>query len=543
MNIGIAQINTTVGDLTGNAELILEAYAQLSKKGAELIVFPELTISGYPPMDLLLKPSFVKQCEQKAAELASQFRVPTIIGCPTANPSKKGNMIFNSAFVCERGQIIHTYHKRLLPTYDVFDERRYFEPGSVPGVFEIGDQRIGLTICEDIWVDPSTRKRYDHDPVEELAKEGVSLIVNLSASPWHVHKTESRLKYLTRAAQKCNCPVVYCNSVGGNDELIFDGSSKIINSDGLCLHILKRFDAEITAISLKDLKGKNSVELDESEHQEILDALILGLKDYTRKTGFKKAVIGLSGGIDSAVTAYVAAAALGPENVTGVSLPSRISSQHSKDDAADLAKNLGIRFHTVEIGDVVDSIETSLKPLFEGMPLDVTEENIQARARGILLMAMSNKFGSILLTTGNKSEMAVGYCTLYGDMAGGLAILSDVLKTVVYDVARYINRDREIIPYSTIEKPPSAELRPDQKDEDSLPPYPVLDEILSAYIEDGMTRKDMIEKGMDPELVEDIAKKVDRNEYKRKQAPPGLKITSLAFGIGRRIPIAQRFNG
>jgi NAD+ synthase (glutamine-hydrolysing) len=543
MKIGLAQINTVVGDLAGNSKLISDAYQRLVHAGAEIVVFPELTVCGYPPHDLLFKKTFIQECLSTAEQLASQATIPLIFGVPIKNENPKGNRLYNGAFVCQNGQVTAKVKKRLLPTYDVFDEKRYFESGTETACIEIDGKKVGITICEDIWVDGDETGLYDVDPIKELIHQKPDLLINLSASPWHVRKINSRLKYLRNTSLRLNCPTVYCNAVGGNDELIFDGNSKVVSSDGQCRVILKGFKSDEAVVDLGKLADLPGINHAEEGLSNIHRALILGLRDYTHKTGFKKAVIGLSGGIDSAVTAAIAVEALGRENVMGVSLPSSISSEHSRDDAQQLARNLGIEYHSVPIADIVKSVESTLQPLFAGLPIDVTEENIQARSRGIVLMALSNKFGSILLTTGNKSEMAVGYCTLYGDMAGGLAVLSDVLKTVVYDLAKYINRDQEIIPESTITKPPSAELRSDQKDEDSLPPYPLLDTILRKYIEEGMTRADIIQDGYDSEIVQDIARKVDRNEYKRKQAPPGLKITSLAFGIGRRIPIVQKYVG
>ncbi|MEQ9824815.1 MAG: NAD+ synthase [Puniceicoccaceae bacterium] len=543
MKIGIAQINTIVGDLSGNRTRMLEAYRHLIDQGAECIVFPELTVSGYPPLDLLFKPSFVSQCVATATSIAEQSTIPLIFGCPVPNPSQVGKPLFNGAYVCADGKVLHIAHKRLLPTYDVFDEKRYFEPGKTPEIIELAGKRIALTICEDIWVDSENQNRYDVDPVQELLPHQPDLLINLSGSPWHVRKTGFRLRFLANAARLLGCPAVYCNLIGGNDELIFDGASKVVCAEGLCRQHLRQFETDAAVVDLDALSSLPPLDSPENDLDCIYRALVLGVRDYAHKTGFRKAVIGLSGGIDSAVTAAIAADALGPENVTGISLPSQISSQHSQDDARDLAQNLGIAFHTIPIANVVSAVESTLEPLFRDTRRDVTEENIQARSRGILLMALSNKFGSLLLTTGNKSEMAVGYCTLYGDMAGGLAVLSDVLKTVVFDLAHYLNRDGVRIPESTLTKPPSAELRPDQKDEDSLPPYPLLDAILQLYIEQGLTRTDIIAQGHDAELVNEIARKVDLNEYKRKQAPPGLKITRLAFGIGRRIPIVQGFVG
>jgi NAD+ synthase (glutamine-hydrolysing) len=440
--------------------------------------------------------------------------------------------------------------KCLLPTYDVFDEDRYFEPAESPTVVVHGGRRIGITLCEDIWTHPqiSTRRLYTgRTPLEQLAHERCDLMVNLSASPWHDAKGALRQNVVVAdAARSLGCPVAYVNCVGGNDELIFDGRSLVCDATGRTFAGLAAFRPDQRVVTLPERTQESpAANLDPTFAQDaradMFDALVLGLRDYAHKSGFRRALIALSGGIDSAVVAVIAAAAFGPENIIGVSLPSSISSQHSKDDARILAANLGIRFETITIADAVAACETSLAPLFAGRPRDVAEENIQARVRGVLMMALSNKFGSLLLTTGNKSEMAVGYCTLYGDMCGGLAVISDVFKMQVYALARWINRDREIIPTSTIEKPPSAELRPNQTDQDSLPPYDQLDAILKGYVEEGLSRRDLVARGFPEAVVIDVTRKVDLNEYKRKQAAPGLKITPLAFGVGRRIPIVQRY--
>jgi NAD+ synthase (glutamine-hydrolysing) len=543
MKIGIAQINTIVGDLIGNQKLILDAYADLLNRGAELVVFPELTVCGYPPLDLLLKRSFVQECESAVHAIAEQSTIPMILGAPARNASGRGKPCHNTAWVCANGRILRQVHKQLLPTYDVFDEKRYFEPGPPSQPIQIGGKIIAITICEDIWVDDGGSSEYDTDPVIALQPTHPDVLINLSGSPWYMGKQGYRLHFMQRAARTLNCPVVYCNLVGGNDELVFDGSSKVVCAEGHCRSRLASFCSENRVVDLDQPGDLPALEPLEQGMEAVYHALVLGVRDYAQKTGFRSAIIGLSGGIDSAVTAVIAAEALGHENVTGVSLPSAISSQHSRDDARELAENLGIRYETIPIHPVVAAVEQTLQPQFANTRRDVTEENIQARSRGILLMALSNKFGSLLLTTGNKSEMAVGYCTLYGDMAGGLAVLCDVFKTVVFKLAEWINRDRIIIPVSTITKPPSAELRPDQKDEDSLPPYPILDAVLKGYIEEGMNRADLIKAGFDSELVKEITRKVDLNEYKRKQAPPGIKITSLAFGMGRRIPIVQKYIG
>ncbi|MDI1337701.1 MAG: NAD+ synthase [Lacunisphaera sp.] len=545
MRIGLAQINTIVGDLAGNRRRILDAYRTLVAAGAELVVFPELVVCGYPPRDLLFKKRFVTDVEQTAREIAAEIgAVPALIGYTEANMSGSGRAAFNSAAFCQSGKIIASARKCLLPTYDVFDEDRYFEPAAAPIVVKSLGQRIGITICEDIWTHAmiSTRRLYNGaEPVKQLAAQRCDLMVNLSASPWNHGKGGVRHTLISDTAKQLGCPVVYVNAVGGNDELLFDGRSVVCNAHGDLLGGLAAFREQLQVVDLAATKPVIAPTYDQPDLADIYDGLVLGVRDYANKTGFKKALLGLSGGIDSALTAVIAAEALGAANVIGVSLPSVISSQHSRDDAAILAKNLGIEYHTLSIADVVAAGEQTLAPLFVGRPRDIAEENIQARARGLLLMAISNKFGALLLTTGNKSELAVGYCTLYGDMCGGLAVISDVFKTQVYALSRWINRSKEIIPASSIDKAPSAELRPDQTDQDSLPPYDLLDAILKGYVEEGLSRRDLVAAGFDAAIVNDVARKVDLNEYKRKQAAPGLKITPLAFGVGRRIPIVQKY--
>ena len=566
MRLGLAQFNPTVGDLAGNRKKILECYAALVAQGAELVVFPELAVCGYPPRDLLFKRRFVPDVAASLAEIAAAVgEVPALIGTVEANRTGRGRPFFNSAAFCHRGQVTAVGRKCLLPTYDVFDEDRYFEPAVFPTIVEHAGLRIGITICEDIWTHPmiSTRRLYSgRVPIAQLADQKCDLMVNLSASPWHSAKESVRQNFVVAdAARTLKCPVAYVNCVGGNDELIFDGRSHVCDAEGRVIAGLAAFAEELRVVDVAcgpasgtdrsalpaspGFAGHGSSQLSPTfppdELADIYHALVLGLRDYAHKSGFKRGLIALSGGIDSAVVGVIAAAAFGPENVTGVSLPSSISSQHSRDDARRLAQNLGIRFETIAIADAVAACETSLGPLFTGRPRDVAEENIQARVRGVLMMALSNKFGALLLTTGNKSEMAVGYCTLYGDMCGGLAVISDVFKMQVYALARWINREKEIIPHSSIEKPPSAELRPDQKDQDSLPPYDMLDAILKGYVEEGLSRRDLIAQGFAEPVVTDIIRKVDLNEYKRKQAAPGLKITPLAFGVGRRIPIVQKY--
>ncbi len=539
MKIGIAQINTTVGAIRSNTEKILTSYRELRGRGASLVLTPELAIAGYPPRDLLLRRRFLADCADALEEIAAATdEVPLVVGFPESNDGP-GRPAFNAAAWCADGRVQRVFRKSLLPTYDVFDEDRYFEPSNPESPVHYAGKRIAVTICEDLW-HGLDGQRYSHrsDPVEEIARWKPDILLNLSASPWHFGKQELRSFVIRRASERCGAPVVYCNSIGGNDELIFDGRSLYAPGDGTVREIGASFKEANLLLDTEVLPPPPSPV---QEMEEIRKALVLGLRDYTAKTGFTKAVIGLSGGIDSAVTAAIAVDALGAENIRGITLPSSISSSHSVSDSEVLARNLGIRFESIAIAGLVDAAEHALAPLFEGTAPNVAEENIQARARGLALMAVSNKFNEILLTTGNKSEMAVGYCTLYGDMAGGLAVLSDVPKTTVYRLAEHLNHARERIPRNTIEKAPSAELRPDQKDEDSLPPYPVLDRILELYIEQGLSRAEIIARGFEPEVVADVVGKVDRNEYKRKQAAPGLKITPLAFGIGRRIPIVQTY--
>ena len=543
MKIGLAQINTTVGDLEGNAQIILDAYHYLLEQGAELVVFPELALCGYPPRDLLLKSRFASDVQAALEGVAKKIgAVPALIGTVEIAPlSSSGRPLYNAAAWCENGSVIRYARKSLLPNYDVFDEERYFEPAADPLVFQWQGLQIGITICEDIWRDEDCfdRQRYHTNPIDALKKCSLNLLINLSASPWHVEKEQSRQNLIQKISEYLACPVLYCNAVGGNDELIFDGDSFVIDPKIGLLAQLPKFQPALQCIELnrsEALAVKSGAAI-ENMHE----ALVLGLRDYAHKTGFKKGLVGLSGGIDSAVVAALATEALGAENILGVALPSAISSAHSIADAKALAQNLGIDFEILPIAESVRSVEASLAPIFQGRERDVTEENIQARLRGIQLMALSNKLNRLLLTTGNKSEIAVGYCTLYGDMCGGLAVISDVPKMQVYALAEYINLPRERIPQNTIDKAPSAELSPDQKDADSLPPYPTLDAILHQYVEVGLSRSEIIAQGFDAETVNSIVQKVDRNEYKRKQAAPGLKISPLAFGIGRRMPIVQKY--
>ena len=553
MRIGLAQLNPTVGDLAGNTARLLAAYRELVAAGAELVLTPELAVCGYPPRDLLLRTRFVADVENATAELAAATAdVPLLVGTVVANPRETGRRAFNAAAFCHHGRIQQIARKCLLPTYDVFDEDRYFEPAEAPAVIVHAGRRIGVTICEDIWANesPGDQRLHKLDPVALLKAEGIDLLLNLSASPWYAGKSALRERIVSDLARDLAVPVVYCNAIGGNDELIFDGASLVAAPDGAITHRLPPFaeSREMIDLGAPPLGAPAFQPASAPPANPLADihaALVLGLRDYAHKSGFKRALVALSGGIDSALVAELAVAAFGPENVIGVSLPSAISSDHSKDDARDLARNLGIRFETIAIADTVASAETALAPLFAGRAPDVTEENLQARTRGVLMMALSNKFGALLLTTGNKSEVAVGYCTLYGDMCGGLAVISDLLKTQVFALCRWINEDagREIIPRNTIEKPPSAELRPGQVDQDSLPPYDVLDTLLTGYVEEHLSRAELVARGFAAEMVRDICRKVDLNEYKRKQAAPGLKITPLAFGVGRRIPIVQKYVG
>jgi len=540
MKIGVAQINSIVGDLDGNLNKIIQAYKSLCEEGSELIVFPELCICGYPPRDLLQKEQFGEDCRKTLEYFAKQTgSCPALIGFPHRSGKKGKEPFFNAVALCADKDVRQYFHKQLLPTYDVFDEDRYFSRGSLPADFNHLGKKIAVTICEDIW--NASLDIHTSDPLEKITESRPDLLINLSASPWHIKKQTQREVLLKKVSQRVECPVVYVNAVGGNDELIFDGSSVAFSAEG---KRIGRAPSFVPASMVFDLDSAPATMDEEAqgEMESIRQALVLGLRDYAHKSGFTKGIIGLSGGIDSAVTAALAVEALGKENVIGISLPSAISSGHSRDDARLLAENLGIEYHTLPIQKIVDSAEHELAPLFAGLDTDVTEENLQARSRGLLLMAVSNKLGALLLTTGNKSELAVGYCTLYGDMCGGLAVISDLPKTKVFQLARHINREREIIPNNSIEKPPSAELRPDQKDSDSLPDYQVLDGILEGYVEQGLSIHSLIELGFQEETVRKIVSLVDRNEYKRKQAAPGLKVTPLAFGIGRRMPIVQKYS-
>jgi NAD+ synthase (glutamine-hydrolysing) len=543
MKIALSQFNPTVGDLSGNAARILSLAEQALARGAKLAVFSELCLCGYPPQDLLERPAFIDRNLKELKELAKKLPLPAIIGYAGRVKKGRGKAIANKAALLCGGRIVFEQNKMLLPTYDVFDESRYFQPAERQTVYDFANQQLGITICEDVWNDKNfwPNMLYERDPVTELVTQGSTLLLNISASPYTIDKRSLRFDMLRSIAKTHHRPVVYVNQVGGNDSLIFDGASLALTADGKIAAQALAFEEDLVMFDTETGQG----EIHPQPKQEIEyanRALVLGTRDYVSKCGFKRVLVGLSGGIDSAVVAAIAVDALGAANVQGVSMPGPFSSTGSKDDAKALAQNLGVELIPLPIGGVFEAYRQALAPAFGDRPVDVAEENIQARIRGNYLMALSNKFGSMVLSTGNKSELAVGYCTLYGDMAGGLAVISDVPKLMVYELARWINRERELIPRATIDKPPSAELRPDQKDEDSLPPYDVLDRILKAYIEDLKSPQDIADKyGFDLRLVKDIALLVDRSEYKRKQAAPGLKITSRAFGFGRPFPIAQRF--
>jgi len=543
MKIALAQFNPTVGDFAGNSARILSLAAQAKQRGADLAVFSELCLCGYLPQDLLERPAFIERNHSELQDLAARIPLPSVVGYAGRVKNGKGKSIANKAALVYGGRVVFEQSKMLLPTYDVFDESRYFQPAERQTVFGFNGEQLGITICEDVWNDKNfwAKQLYERDPVTEIVQQGTTVLLNVSASPYTLDKRALRFEMLRSIAMHHHRPILYVNQVGGDDSLIFDGASMALTADGNLAAQARAFEEDVVLFDTVTGKG----EIHEQPHEEIAyayRALLTGTQDYVRKCGFKKVLVGLSGGIDSAVVASLAVDSLGAENVLGVSMPGPFSSEGSKTDAASLAENLGIRLVTLPITDVFESYKRALAPAFGDRPEDVTEENIQARIRGNYLMALSNKFGSMVLSTGNKSELAVGYCTLYGDMAGGLAIISDVPKLMVYELARWINHDREVIPRATLEKPPSAELRPNQKDVDSLPPYGVLDRILKSYIEDVKSPQEISEHyGFDLKLVREIALRVDRNEYKRKQAAPGLKITSRAFGFGRPFPIAQKF--
>jgi len=544
VKIALGQINPTIGDFSGNSGKIIEFSRQAHSLGAEIILFPELAVCGYPPRDLLEKPAFVTRNQQVVNEIAAAVppEITVICGFVSRAKEETGKSVMNSAAVLRGGAVDFVQSKRLLPTYDVFDEMRYFEPAESQKLLRLGNKELALTICEDAWNDKHFwhRRLYRVDPVDELLHAGGNLVLNISASPFHLGKRELRNQMLQTIARDNQVPVVFVNQVGGNDSLIFDGSSMVIAPDGRIVARARSFDEDLIIFDTETMQGEMHEQTPPGDPSAYA-ALVLGTRDYVRKCGFQKAILGLSGGIDSALTAAIAVDALGKENVTGIAMPSQYSSEHSIKDARELACKLGIRFEVIPIGEIFDCYRQALATVFAGMPQDVAEENIQSRIRGNILMAMSNKFGQLVLTTGNKSELGVGYCTLYGDMVGGLAVISDVPKTMVYSLSRYVNSLRPVIPQSTIDKPPSAELRPGQMDSDTLPPYAVLDNILEDYVEDYRTAEQIAaERGYDVRLVRTVIRMIERSEYKRQQAAPGLKITPKAFGLGRRFPIAQK---
>jgi NAD+ synthase (glutamine-hydrolysing) len=543
MKIALAQINPTVGDFAGNISRILHFAKQALDRGADLAVFSELCLCGYLPNDLIERPDFVERNRVELKRLAKGIPLPAIVGYVGQARNKTGKRAANCAAVIFDGHILFEQQKMLLPTYDVFDESRYFQPAERQAVFAFRGKQIGLTICEDIWNDKEfwANHLYERDPVAELVSAGADLLVNVSSSPFTIDKRALRYDMLRAIARRYQIPVVYVNQTGGNDSLVFDGTSVAIAPNGRISAQAAAFQEDLVLFDTETGAG-DTHEQPSRELEAVREALVCGTRDYVRKCGFSQVVIGLSGGIDSSLVAAIAAEALGPENVTGIAMPGPYSSEGSLRDAREVAGNLGIRFAELPIGDIFQSYRTALAPLFANLPEDVTEENIQARIRGNLLMALSNKFGSLVLSTGNKSELAVGYCTLYGDMAGGLAVISDIPKMMVYELARAVNARRPLISASVLNKPPSAELRANQTDQDTLPPYDVLDRILKAYVEDLKSVEDIAAHYELPiDLVRGVAARVDRNEYKRQQAAPGLKVTSKAFSVGRRFPIAQRY--
>ena len=542
MRVGLAQINPIIGAFKHNLEKVFESIQKGKDLDVDLVVFPELTITGYPPMDLLEQPSFIDAALNVLEQVkANTDGIGVVLGLPMPNKDT-GKPLFNSAVLLWDKEILGVYHKVLLPSYDVFDETRYFEPGDKPMAFQTPKGKIGITVCEDIWNDPNIfhRRLYHEDPVKTLIDQDVDFIVNISASPFEIGKQRIRCQLSQRISKGHNIPLIYVNQVGANDSLIFDGGSFVTGRDGNLLAQAREFEEDFVVVDTEKDEGLQCTE--ERPVGEVLyDALALGVRDYVDKIGFKRVLIGLSGGIDSAVTAAVAVKALGRDRVVGVSMPSRYTSSGTRSDARVLAERLGIEFHEVPIEQPFSAFLDLLAPVFQGKPFDVTEENIQSRIRGLILMAISNKFGYLVLNTGNKTELAVGYCTLYGDMVGGLAVIGDLTKGRVYELAKTINRDEELIPNTIITRPPSAELREDQKDTDTLPPYDILDKLVQLYIEERVGKAQLIKMGFDPEVVNRTLHMIRLNEYKRRQAPMALKVTKKAFGIGRRVPIVQTF--
>jgi len=543
VKIALGQINPTVGDFSGNAAKMIDYSRRAQSSGAGLILFPELSVCGYPPRDLVERPSFVARNRETAEQIAAATPgIAVICGLVTPAHSETGKSVMNSAALLQDGKLAFLQSKMLLPTYDVFDEMRNFAPAKSQDLFSFCGNRMALTICEDAWNDKLfwPKRLYTVDPIETLIRAGGNFVLNISSSPFWIGKRELRRDMLAAIARHHKVPVALVNQVGGNDSLIFDGSSIVLNPEGNIIAQGRSFEEDLIYFDSNTLTGDLHEQI-EGEEASVYAALVLGTRDYMRKCGFQKAIIGLSGGIDSALTAVIAADAIGPENLIGVGMPGPYSSPGSIDDARALAKNLGIRFELLSIDCAVEAYRQTLQKVFAGRKEDVTEENIQSRARGTLLMALSNKFGAIVLSTGNKSELGVGYCTLYGDMVGGLAVISDVPKTLVYRLSHYVNSRRPLIPEATLEKPPSAELRPDQKDSDSLPPYEILDAVLEDYVEDAHSAERIAaDHGFDIEVVRRVVRMVDRAEYKRQQAAPGIKISPKAFGYGRRFPIAAK---
>ncbi|HUI42994.1 MAG TPA: NAD+ synthase [Terriglobia bacterium] len=544
MRIALAQINTTVGEFGGNVERIVRFARHAAGRGADLVVFPELALTGYPPRDLVEEPRFVERSERELERLAGlvpELRI--LVGYVRRSGATQGKPVADSAALLYGGRRMLTYDKMLLAFYDVFDESRYFEPGGAPAFFEVGEKRLGVSICEDVWNDKNfwKQQRYPHDPVEDSVRGGASVLLNIAASPFDTAKIELRHRMLRTIARERRLPVVYVNQVGGNDQLVFDGSSMVLDATGEVVARARAFVEDLVVFDTESSAGEVRPGPG-SEVEAVYEALKLGTRDYLEKCGFRKALIGVSGGIDSSLVAAIAADAVGPDNVVGVSMPGPYSSEGSVSDAAALARNLGMDLRVIPITPIFDAYLTTLDPAFGDLPPDATEENVQARIRGNILMALSNKSGALVLSTGNKSELAVGYCTLYGDMAGGLAVIADVPKTLVYELARFVNRERERIPQASIAKPPSAELRLNQTDQDTLPPYDTLDAILRAYIEEHQGAEQIITRwGFDAALVREVIRRVNGAEYKRQQAAPALKVTAKAFGIGRRYPIANHY--
>lgn len=543
MKIALGQINLIVGDFSGNARKIIEYSKRAQSSGAELILFPELSVCGYPPRDLVERSSFVEHNRETAEHIARETEgISVICGFVTSAHAETGKSVMNSAALLQDGKIAFVQSKMLLPTYDVFDEMRNFAPAKSQSLFSLKGKQIALTICEDAWNDKTfwDRQLYTFDPVESLVKTGGEIVLNISSSPFWIGKRELRYDMLSAIAKRHKVPVAIVNQVGGNDSLVFDGSSLVLDANGKIIAQGKSFEEDLIFFDPEKLTGDIHEQI-KGDEASAYEALVLGTRDYVHKCGFKQVIVALSGGIDSALTAAIAVDALGPENVVGVGMPSPYSSQGSIDDARDLAKTLGIRFELLCITEIFESFKKTLRQQFANHKEDVTEENIQSRIRGTLMMAFSNKFGALVLSTGNKSEMAVGYCTLYGDMAGGLAVIADVPKTMVYRLSRYVNSRRPVIPQPTIDKPPSAELRPDQKDTDSLPEYEILDPILEDYVEKSKGADQIAkDRKCDIELVKRVIRMVERSEYKRQQAAPGIKISEKAFGYGRRFPIAAK---